>query len=83
MTRLATVLAGALVKSGMLMDEQDARECAPLIVAAIPEAQREAMEAALDVCTFDGLPFPCPMRGSAHGSEDHPYQPLVPLGDPS
>lgn len=79
MTRLATVLARAWLDA----TPEAFATVTEALVAAIPEPEREAMEAALDVCTFDGLPFPCPMRGSAHGSEDHPYKPLVSLGDPS
>lgn len=47
------------------------------VTAAIPPDIADRLEAALDVCQYDGFPFPCPMTRSAHGPSDHAYQPLV------
>lgn len=99
MTRLATVLARALhdhnltrfggCPTGNRREHDAAHEAhADHLVAAIPEAQREALEVALDRCTYPD----CGLRLDWYGHHSrgplcephhHPYQPLVPLGDPS
>lgn len=99
MTRLAAVLARALrehrgingtcpnLSDGWSPTVHDTwEESAEHVVAAIPEPEREAMEAALDVCqyvygTLASLDtVHCRLPEEAHGVgmlADHAYQPLV------
>lgn len=92
--RLAAVLARAidafdeeyLSKAEMDATVRERAEFVGKVLAAIPEPEREAMEAALDVCqyvygTLASLDtVHCRLPEEAHGVgmlADHAYQPLV------
>lgn len=81
MTRLATVLAGAMTEAwsygGAKVSPAWRLEQAQTLVAAIPPHIAANLEATCSLCVV------CGMQEPPHERFAHPYQPLVPLGAPS